>query len=89
VFKRLSVDYHEHKVEVTNSWFTGAKLYIDDNLVDRNYGIFALNKNKTLMKASIQINDSEHLIEVFAWAPCLSVNIKICANGQQISGDRF
>jgi hypothetical protein len=41
------------------------------------------------MSAKVEVEGKEHSIEVFAWAPFLSVKIKLCADGQQIGGDVF
>ena len=89
MFKRVHTTLGPHKIEVSNSWFTGAKLFIDGQLVSKNHGILALDKKKVQMKAVVQIDGVDHSIEVFAWAPFISVKLKICADGQQIGGDKF
>jgi len=42
----------EHKIKVSNSWFTGLKLYIDDELKDKNKHLFSAG-NMPLLSANI------------------------------------
>lgn len=41
-----------HRVKITNSWFSGAKLYIDGELRDSDTTFFAFGK-KTLLSAAL------------------------------------
>lgn len=38
----------QHKIKVTNSWFTGLKLFIDDELKDKNTHFFSAGKMSLL-----------------------------------------
>jgi hypothetical protein len=88
-YKSVKASYEKHDIEATNHWFKAAKLFIDGKLVATNNDVFALDKKQVKMKALIHIDGAEHMVEVFAWAPLISVLIKICVDGKQIGGDAF
>jgi hypothetical protein len=76
------------EIKVENTWFSGAKLFVNQKLVAENNDYLALNKSEPLMTAKVLIDGSEKLVEVFAFA-IFTVKIKICVDGIQIAGNNF
>jgi len=82
--KEWITTYENHTIKVVNTWFAGAKLYIDGECRDSDYS-FSVNPSFTLLSA--KLSDS-NIIEIYAKA-IWTVKIKICLNGEQIGGDVF
>jgi len=89
VFKKIFANFLNHEILVTNSWFTGAKLYIDGVCCSKNHQLFALNKSKVRLTGNLNIDGQDHAVEIFAWAPFVTVHLKICVDGNQIAGGSF
>ena len=88
--KEWIAEYNGHRIRVQNTWFSGARLYIDGECRDTNQQFFALSG--AIPRLSACLVDSEgqkHVIEVFAKAPLFTVKAKICVDGRQIGGDGF
>ena len=83
--KELIATYKNHKIRVLNTWFSGAKLYVDGECKDSSSAIIATNKNSPMLSA--KLNDDD-IVEVFLIA-ITATKIKICVNGEQIGGDIF
>ena len=83
--KEVIATYKNHKIRVTNGWFSGAKLYIDGECRDNNSSMIQTNKNSPMLSAKLSDNE---IVEVYGIA-IAAVKIKICVNGEQIGGDVF
>jgi hypothetical protein len=77
-------DYDGHTIRVVNTWFGGAKLYINGECKDTTSAFIALGE--TLLSA--KLNDSGDIVEVSISA-VLTTKAKILVNKTQIGGDRF
>ncbi|WP_286235834.1 hypothetical protein [Thalassotalea sediminis] len=65
-----------HKVKVVNSWFSGAKLYIDGDVRDQDKTLFAFG-NKALLSANL----GEHgVLEIMPISTMWSVEIDAVLN---------
>lgn len=77
------------EIKVRNSWNDGLKLFVDGEQVAENGNMFALDKNRPFVAATVTRADGKtFLVEVFAYA-LLSVSVKIVVDGKQIAGDVF
>jgi hypothetical protein len=76
------------ETKVVNTWFSGAKLLVNQEVVAENNDYFALSKSKPVMTAKVLIDGSEKFVEVFAFA-IFTVKIKICVDGIQVAGNSF
>jgi len=78
-----------HDIRVRNSWNDGLKLFVDGEQVAENGSMFALDKNRPFVAATVTRADGKtFLVEVYAYA-LLSVSVKIVVDGKQIAGDVF
>ena len=82
--KTIIAEFEGHTIKVSNNWFTGSKLYVDDELLDSSNEFFALDPNKVIMSVS----RGADRIEVFAYA-IFTTKMKICVNGKMIGGEEF
>lgn len=86
--KELIVPYKGKKIRVKNTWFSGAKLYIDGDCRDTTQQLFSANGNKPILSTSIEAENEKEIIEVFITA-ILTVKIKIHVNGEFLAGEHF
>jgi hypothetical protein len=86
--KRVMANYYGHEIIVDNTWFRGAKLYIDGNCRDENHEVFTLAKDTPKLMATMDYDGQSHRVEVFFRA-LMTVEIKICVDGKQIGGEIF
>ena len=79
---------HEgHSIRVTNTWFGGAKLYIDGECRDANTDLFALSAARPRLSARLEPGKpGSGLVEVHFKA-LLTVQARICVDGKQVGGD--
>lgn len=86
--KAISVRYRDIDIRAENTWFCGAKLFVDGICVDTNKKLFSVSKNNPLLKHQLNVNNEKFGIEVFcvAW---LFVKLKICVNGVWVAGEDF
>ena len=82
--KEWLAEYDGHSIRVVNSWFGGAKLYIDGDIRDSTNALFAVGE-KLL---SAKINDKGDIVEIIIHAT-FSTKVKILVNDYQIGGDKF
>lgn len=76
-------------IRVRNSWNGGIRLFIDDAQVAENRQLFAIDKQRPLLSASVpREGAAPFLVEVFVHA-LFSVSAKIVVDGKQIGGDVF
>jgi len=77
------------EIKVRNSWNDGLKLFVDGEQVAENGSMFALDKNRPFVAATVERADGKtFLVEVYAYA-LLSVSVKIVVDGKQIAGEVF
>jgi hypothetical protein len=86
--KTVIAQFGDTEIKVENTWFSGAKLFVNQKLVVENKDSFALKKTIPIMTARVVIDGTEKLVEVFAFA-IFTVKIKICVDGIQVAGNRF
>ncbi len=88
--KEWIAEYNGHRIRVQNTWFSGARLYIDGECRDICKQIFVVSGAFPRLSASFVNSDSQkHVVEVFLKAPFFTVQAKICVDGRQIGGDVF
>jgi hypothetical protein len=77
------------QIRVTNSWFGSAKLYIDGECRDTNSDMFVSSRAPALSaRMTPATGDPFLVVEVYLKA-LVTVKVKICVDGKQISGDVF
>jgi hypothetical protein len=65
------------------------KLYVNGQSVDTAKVSLFPKRNVALLRGVIKEGENIHEIEVFGRSGILRPKIKICVNGQRISGDEF
>lgn len=85
--KEIIADHNGSHIRVTNTWFGGAKLYVDGECKDTCKDAFP-SPNSACMSAVAINNGEKSVIEIYIKA-IFTVKIKVCVNGQQIGGDKF
>ena len=75
-----------HELRVLNTWFQGAKLYVDDVCVSENRGLLTLAMNKPALTATIEVAGKPERIEVFI-VSILTTKAAIFVEGVQVGGD--
>lgn len=86
--KIIITKYKDHYIRVENTWFSGASLYIDEQLVAHTNRQIATDGNEVLLSAKIDIDGKTEQIDV-SFQALLSVKIKISINGRYIAGDQI
>ena len=82
--KEWLVEFQDHKVRVTNSWFRGAKLYIDGALRAENKSLIANPGQPTF--SALLAGAHSPVVEVFFQA-VMTVKAKIVIDGKKVAGD--
>ena len=72
--------YENHKIRVTNGWFSGDKLYVDGEFRDNSSAMIQTNKNFSMLLAKLSGNE---IMEVYGIS-IAAIKIKNCVNGGQI-----
>ena len=86
--KELTAKFKGHDIRVVNTWFSGAKLYIDSDLQDTSQELFSVSGNRPLLSSSLTVDETRHTVEVFMKA-ILTTKIKICVDGKMVAGELF
>jgi len=86
--KQIYVRYNDNDIRVENTWFFGARLYINEDLIDETTQLFALNPNTALLSGTIETNGAVDKIEVFMLA-LLTTKMQIHVNGKLLAGENF
>ena len=81
--KEWVAKYKNHKIRDINTWFAGAKLYVDGECRDTSSSLIATSKDAPLLSA--KLNDDE-IVEIYLIA-VWTTKAKICINGEQVGGD--
>jgi len=76
--------YKGHKIRVVNTWFSGAKLYVDDECKDTNQQLFSTDATRPILTAKL----GDESVEIFMKS-ILTTKAKICVGGEQVGGDVF
>jgi hypothetical protein len=76
------------RLRVENTWFSGATLFMNDQPIARNNGLFAASSQTPLMSAEATVNGSKSQIEVFVRA-IFTVKIQIRLNGTIVAGEEL
>lgn len=69
--KEFEFTVKNHRIKIVNSWFTGAKLYVDGHFCDKDYSLFAFG-NKPLLSANLA---EFGILEIFPKSALISVEI--------------
>ena len=81
--------YADHRIEV----FFDAKflrLYVDGKIVDESKVYFSPRRDVALLRHTIENQGELHHIEMFGTSSLFSLpRVKICVDGNKISGDDF
>lgn len=86
--KVLTYAYKGDTFTVVNTWFNGASLYHNNQLIDCNGDLLSLKKNVPFMRANVLVNGVGTLIEIFAYA-VINVKLQMKINGEYVVGDVF
>ena len=88
--KEWRCQYKDHTIRVVNTWFGGAKLYIDGDCKDINKDFLVVSSKAPVLSASLPDTggDKPDIVEVYMVA-LVTIKAKICVNGKQVSGDVF
>jgi hypothetical protein len=77
--------FQDHEIRVVNTWFSGAKLFVDGQLVAKDTGLFSISRLKPLI--DVDILDG-HRIQVFVVA-LFTVQAAIFIDGLQYGGEEL
>ena len=86
--KVLETTIGNTQVRFENTWFSGAKLFVDGELLVKDNSLFSLDKNSPFVAKRIVVDGVEYLIEIFVYA-LWDVKIKLCLNGEYVTGDNI
>ena len=81
-YEEWNTRFQGHEIRVVNTWFSGAKLYVDGECVDRTYRLIALGG--IILSTKIQPNN---LVIDVAMEVISEAKVKIYANNELIGGD--
>ena len=81
-YEEWNTSFQGHEIRVVNTWFSGAKLYVDGECVDRTYRLIALGG--IILSTKIEPND---LVIDVAMEVISEAKVKIYANNELIGGD--
>jgi hypothetical protein len=84
------ISYYEgNEIRVVNTWFQGAKLFINGEVRDEVKNLFSLDSKRPLLSARIEGNQpTSPLVEVYMKA-IFTVRVKIHVNGRFFSGEKI
>lgn len=76
-----------HEIRVVNTWFQGARLYVDGQLCSENTDLFSISNRTPILATTISTCEGRSArLEVFIVA-ILTTKARICVNGRQIGGN--
>ncbi|NRA65699.1 MAG: hypothetical protein HRU19_14515 [Pseudobacteriovorax sp.] len=76
-------------IRVVNSWWNGAKLYIDNDLKDFDRSLFAFASKPLLTSSYANENEEKGVVKVYLKSNMLTVGIKITVDSKAILEDRY
>ena len=86
--KTITGTFADNSFSLENTWFSGAKLLHNGDVIANDNSLFALSKDKPMMSAKVMIDGSEATVEAFGFA-LITVKLQIRVNGTKIAGDDF
>ena len=84
--KAWVVQHAGHEIRVINTWFQGAKLYVDDVCVCENRGLISLTTARPLLSAPLQVAGKGCTLDVFI-VSIFTTKAAVFVDGQQVGGD--
>jgi hypothetical protein len=77
--------FKDHEIRVVNTWFSGAKLFVDGQLVAKDKELFSISRMRPLIDVEIL---GGHRVQVFvvAW---VTVQAAIFIDGLQYGGEEL
>lgn len=85
--KEWTCQHEGHAIRVVNSWFSGAKLYVDGDCRDTNRDLFSVDASRPLLSCSLPgEGGARSVVEVYLVA-VLTTRAMICVDGRCIAGD--
>jgi len=87
--KTYEIEQSGSRIRVVNSWFSGAKLYIDGDMKDFDNSYFASPKGAMLSGSFVNKNGEREVIEVFAKSNLITVGWLITSNGKEIFREKY
>ena len=76
------------RLRVETTWLSGATLFMNDQPIARNNGLFSASSQTPLLSAEATVNGSKSQIEVFVRA-IFTVKIQIRLNGTIVAGEEL
>lgn len=87
--KEWIANFEGHEIRVVNTWFSGAKLYIDGDCRDENKQLIATSRDRPLLSANLpDASGRPRKLEVFLYSVTIT-HAKICLDGTIIGGEVF
>ena len=87
--KQWIIERSGSTIRFVNSWFSGAKLYIDGELKDFDKSMMVSSKY-AFLSGSFQNNSGQReIVEVFTKSKLLSVGFLITSNGEEILRENY
>ncbi len=83
------IEHSGATIRFVNSWFSGAKLYVNGDLKDFDNSMLASSKNALLSGSFIDESGEREIVEVYVKSHLLSVGIFITSNGEEILRENF
>jgi hypothetical protein len=88
--KRIVIEkYKGHYIRVENTWFSGASLFINEQMVDHTNRLIAMDPNEVLLSTKIDIDGKTEQIDVSIASGLTNIQIKISINGMYFAGDKI
>ena len=81
-YEEWLVDFEDHEIKVVNTWFNGARLYIDGECLDTTKQLFAFGE--VILSATLP--STMQLVEV-AMEVITEVKIKVFVDGEFVGGE--
>lgn len=80
-------EHQGHVIRVVNTWFSGAKLYVDGERRDTHHGLFSNNTTRPLLSCAIvEPGGGRSVVEVYLVA-FVRTRAMICVDGTRVGGD--
>jgi len=76
--------HNNQEIRVENTWFAGARLYIDDRLMDRT-SAFTVFKKRIVLRARLSNQEDAPTIEVMARSGLIRVFFQLLVDDKEIA----
>lgn len=85
--KEWNVRHEGRSLRVVNSWFSGARLYVDGDLRDTNTELFSVDATRPVLSAALDdVGGARAVVEVFV-VSVVTTRAMICVDGVRVGGD--